>query len=81
MEQQELSALEESVVEERHDHAAWLWLAVGIGAVAGAAAMVWLMQYRKPDRSTERLLRRCADRLDTIEQSVSDLMSDRPGDD
>ncbi len=64
--------------EERCQHSAWLWTAMAVGAVAGAVAVVWLMQYRKPDRSTERLLRRCADRLDTIEESVAGLLSLRP---
>jgi hypothetical protein len=64
--------------KEGCEHPAWLWTAMGLGAVAGAVAVVWLMQYRKPDRSAERLLRRCADRLDTIEESMADLLGEAP---
>ncbi len=56
------------------DHAAWLWMAVAAGAVAGAVAAIWLVRYRKPDRSMDRLLRRCSDRLDDIEASVTNLL-------
>lgn len=64
---------------EGHEHPAWLWTAMALGAVAGAVTVVWLLQYRKPDRSTERLLRRCADRLDTIEESMADLLGGADG--
>jgi hypothetical protein len=63
----------EQAESESCEHAAWVWTAIGIGAAAGAIAVVWLMQYRKPDRSLDRLLRRCSDRLDEIETTVSGL--------
>lgn len=58
---------------EAQAHPVWFWTALGVGAVAGAVTVVWMMQYRKPDRSMNRLLRRCEGRLDTIEESMSDL--------
>jgi hypothetical protein len=60
---------------DRQDRATWLWISVAAGAVAGAVVAIWLAQYRKPDRSMDRLLRRCSDRLDTIEESVATLIS------
>jgi hypothetical protein len=60
---------------DQQDRATWLWMAVAAGAVAGALTAIWLAQYRKPDRSMDRLLRRCSDRLDTIEESVTALIS------
>ena len=58
---------------EAQAHPVWFWTTLGVGAVAGAVTVVWMMQYRKPDRSMNRLLRRCEGRLDTIEESISDL--------
>ena len=64
--------------DHREEHASWMWMAIAAGALAGAVAAIWLLQYRKPDRSMDRLLRRCSDRLDTIEASVTDLVSPAP---
>lgn len=63
---------------EEPDHAAWVWGAVAAGVVVGAVAVIWLMQYRKPDRSTDRLLRRCQERLEDIEASLSTLLQPGP---
>ena len=64
--------MEQQEHEER-EHPAWLWTALAVGAVAGAVSVVWLMQYRKPDHRMNRLLLRCEDRLDTLEESMGDL--------
>ncbi len=61
--------------EEHEDSAAWVWGAVAAGVVLGAVGLVWLMQYRKPDRSMDRLLRRCYDRLEDIETSLATLIA------
>jgi len=63
---------------EEQDHAAWVWGAVAAGVVLGAVGVLWLMQYRKPDRSMNRLLRRCYDRLEDIEASIANLLSPEP---
>lgn len=63
---------------EEQDHAAWVWGAVAAGVVVGAVAVIWLMQYRKPDRRTDRLLRRCQDRLEDLEASLATLLSPEP---
>ncbi len=58
--------------------AVWVWTAVAAGAVLGAVGVIWLMQYRKPDRSMDRLLRRCQDRLEDIESSLTSLLTPEP---
>jgi hypothetical protein len=63
---------------EEHDRHAWVWGAVAAGAVVGAVGIIWLMQYRKPDRSMDRLLRRCYDRLEDIETSLTTLLTPEP---
>jgi hypothetical protein len=63
---------------EEQDHAAWVWGAVAAGVVLGAVGVLWLTQYRKPDRSMDRLLRRCYDRLEDIEASIAGLLSPQP---
>jgi hypothetical protein len=63
---------------EAQDHAAWVWGAVAAGVVVGAVAVIWLMQYRKPDHRADRLLRRCQDRLEDLEASLSTLLSPEP---
>jgi hypothetical protein len=60
---------------EEQDHAAWVWGAVAAGVVLGAVGVIWVMQYRKPDRSMERLLRRAYDRIEDIEAALGDLLS------
>ncbi len=62
-----------SAGSETRDNAVWVWSAVAAGVVLGAVGIVWLMQYRKPDRSMDRLLRRCYDRLEDIESSLATL--------
>ncbi len=59
---------------EEQDKSAWIWGAVAAGVVLGAIGIIWFMQYRKPDRSMDRLLRRCYDRLEDIEDSLSSLV-------
>jgi|WetSurMetagenome_2_1015567.scaffolds.fasta_scaffold224563_3 hypothetical protein len=59
---------------EDSDGSPWVWGAVAAGVVLGAVGVVWLLQYRKPDRSMDRLLRRCYDRLEDIEASVTSLL-------
>ena len=56
------------------DGSAWVWGAVAAGVVLGAVGVAWLLQYRQPDRSMDRLLRRCYDRLEDIEASVTALL-------
>ena len=63
---------------EEQDHAAWVWGAVAAGVVVGAVGVIWLMQYRKPDRRMERLLRRAYDRIEDLEASLSTLLSPEP---
>ena len=65
---------------ETPDSAVWVWSAVAAGVVLGAVGIVWLMQYRKPDRSTERLLRRCYDRIEDIETSLAALIAPETAD-
>jgi len=67
--------VENCIGTEEHDHAAWVWGAVAAGVVVGAVGVIWLMQYRKPDRSMDRLLRRTAERLEDIEVALADLLS------
>ncbi len=70
--------LENCSQPEEQDHAAWVWGAVAAGIVVGAVGVLWLLQYRKPDRSMDRLLRRCYDRLEDIEASIATLLSPEP---
>lgn len=63
---------------EPQDHAAWVWGAVAAGVVLGAVGVIWLMQYRNPNRSVDRLLRRCYDRLEDIEASITSLLPPEP---
>jgi hypothetical protein len=60
--------------EEEEQHA-WLWVAAAAGLALGVAGMVWLLRYRDPVRSMDRLLRRCQDRINVIESSLSELES------
>lgn len=64
--------------DESRDNAVWIWSAVAAGVVLGAVGIIWLMQYRKPDRSMDRLLRRAYDRIEDIEASLATLMEPEP---
>ena len=70
--------VENCTTSEEHDQAAWVWGAVAAGVVLGAVGVIWLMQYRKPDRSMDRLLRRTAERLEDLEDAVVSLLSPEP---
>lgn len=59
---------------ESGDSAVWVWTAVAAGVVLGAVGIIWLMQYRNPDRSLDRLLRRAYDRIEDIETSLASLI-------
>ncbi len=66
-------------LETPADHSAWVWGAVAAGVVVGAVAVIWLMQYRKPDHSVDRLLRRAYDRIEDIETSLTSLLESPAG--
>jgi len=57
------------------EHHAWLWVATAAGVALGVAGVVWYLRHRDPARSTERLLRRCQERITGIESALSDLES------
>ena len=59
--------------ESHDDTDLWIWGAVAAGAILGAVGIIWLMQYRKPDRSMDRLLRRANDRIEDIETTLAAL--------
>ena len=65
--------------ETSADHSTWIWGAVAAGVVVGAVAVIWLMQYRKPDHSVDRLLRHAYDRIEDIEASLSSLLKTPAG--
>lgn len=60
---------------EDEAHHAWLWVAAAAGLALGVAGVVWVMRYRDPAHSMDRLLHRVQDRINVIESSLSDLES------
>ncbi len=71
----EVCCEDEKAESQKHDSAVWVWSAVAAGMVLGAVGVIWLMQYRHPDKSMDRLLRRCHDRLEDIESSLATLVA------
>ena len=60
---------------EDDEQAAWLWVAGAAGLALGVAGIFWLVRYRDPVHRMNRLLRRCQERINSIESSLSDLES------
>jgi hypothetical protein len=61
--------------QDNDSHNAWLWVAAAAGLALGVTGAVWLVRYRDPVRRMNRLLRRCQERINGIEASLSDLES------
>ncbi len=53
----------------------WTWVGIGAGVALGAAGVIYLLLRTNGPRRMEKLLRRCEDRILSIESSLSDLES------
>lgn len=60
---------------EDDERCAWVWVAGAVGFAVAAVGVVWLLRYRHPVRRLNRLLRRCQERIQGIESSLSHLES------
>jgi hypothetical protein len=53
----------------------WTWLAVVAGAGLVALGVTYLVRRRNPVRSVDRLLRRCEQRIQSLESALTGLES------
>jgi len=53
----------------------WMWVGIAAGVAVGVAGVAYLMRHTDVPRRLEKLLRRCEDRIHSIESSLSGLES------
>ena len=64
-----------TATEESDSREVWMWVGIAAGAALGIAGVAYLIRRTDAPRSMERLLRRCEERIHSIESSLAGLES------
>ena len=57
------------------ESSSWIWIAAAVGAAVGVIGVVSLLRRRNPVRRMNRILRRCEDRIHSLETSLAEIES------